>query len=83
MAALKKVNALLKSFDLFSALSIKKKYVFIQLYMQIHWSLIVCYDILHNVVLLNVGGSYFRWLLYFRRFNGKERYLKDVHVHIW
>lgn len=29
-------NALLKSFDLFSALSIKKKYVFIQLYMQIH-----------------------------------------------
>lgn len=36
MAALKKVNALLKSFDLFSALSINKKYVFIQLYMQIH-----------------------------------------------
>lgn len=36
MAALKKVNALLKNFDLFSALSIKKKYVFIQLYMQIH-----------------------------------------------
>lgn len=61
----------------------KQEMRFIQLYMQIHWSLIVCYDILHNVVLLNVGGSYFRWLLFFRRFNGKERYLKDVHVHIW
>lgn len=76
MAALKKVNALLKSFDLFSALSINKKYVFIQLYMQIHWSLIVCYDILHNVVFIKFCRVLFSWIALFSQVQWKGALFK-------